>query len=67
MTYPHLDIEKYWPPSPWEVAHNYPGPYSGVEVMGGPAATEDDAENIEAMDVEDVRAWIEAHGGEAKR
>ena len=55
-------------PAPWEVAHDYPGPYTHVEVM----LIEGEApegwfanDSVDTIAVEDVRAFIAAHGGEA--
>ena len=55
---------------PWEVAHDYPGPYTHVEVMpieGDWPAEWFDGDSVATVAVEDVRAEFAKRGGEAGR
>ena len=56
---------------PWEVAHDYPGPYTKVEVMPGacvgkpPKWWRKAAGDVASVDVEKVRRFVAEHGGES--
>ena len=59
-------------PYPWEVAHDYPGPYTHVEVMpikgDWPAEWFDgDGDSVATVAVKDVRVEVAKRGGEADR
>ena len=57
-------------PLQWEVAHDYPGPYTHVEVMpieGDWPAEWFDGDSVATVAVENVRAEFAKRGGEADR
>ena len=49
--------------------HDYPGPYTHVEVMLFEGEAPDgwfEGDSVDAIAVDDVRAFIAAHGGEVE-
>lgn len=50
------------PPTSGEWPHDYPGPYTDVEVLHGPKDGGNDDVTVEF--VSEVRSFIESHGGE---